>query len=387
MSQGLGPRVNDFILRLATLEHRIDPLFRDGFNRLFQRPLTDIIQALLRLTHHNPETRLCEEIPVELEEELTRAITEQMALFIKRAYVGKTAERAGNTKTYGIVQAMFDVRNDVPARMRKGVFSQPRTFPAWVRFAGPGPLSPPDLADAGLLSIGIKLMEVPGTKLLADESGTQDFLGITCPTFPTPNVIENVKLQRAIFAGTSVFYFLNPFDSHYLDAFMQALYARMNTNPLEVRYWSCVPFLLGEGQAMKFSVRPRPDSKTRIPWNPPDDWLRQAMAATLRVRDWEFDFLVQLQTDPRRMPIEDASIEWPERISPFVPVATIRIPRQTFDTPERTVLAREFSFNPWHAIREHRPLGNQNRARKVIYSELSCLRQSMNREPHVEPKA
>ena len=109
------------------------------------------------------------------------------------------------------------------------------------------------------------------------------------------------------------------------------------------------------------------------------------MSETLSIRAWEFDFLVQVQTDVARMPIEDAAIEWPERLSPFVTVARLRIPRQDFDTPERTLLDREFSFNPWHAIAEHRPLGNQNRARKIIYDELSRLRQKMNSEPHVEP--
>lgn len=92
---------------------------------------------------------------------------------------------------------------------------------------------------------------------------------------------------------------------------MQGLYARMNHNPLEVRYWSCVPYLLGRGTAMKYSIRPRSRESTRIPWNPPDDWLRQAMARTLSHQDAEFDFMVQVQTDCKLMPIEDASIEWP----------------------------------------------------------------------------
>jgi hypothetical protein len=85
------------------------------------------------------------------------------------------------------------------------------------------------------------------------------------------------------------------------------------------------------------------------------------------------------------MPIENASVEWPERLSPFVPVAKIRIPQQSFTSPEQLAFARRLSFNPWHSIPEHRPLGNQNRARRLIYSELSRLRQSMNHEPHTEP--
>jgi hypothetical protein len=385
MLHDLGPQVNNLIVGLMTLEHRIDPLFRDSFNRLFQRPLVGLTQFFLRILRGNPETQLCQEFRTADEEDITRAITECMSRFTERQYKGRIAERAGNTKTYGVVHAEFTVNTDVPSHLRKGVFAEQRAWPAWIRFAGPGPYWPPDVADAGILSIGIKLMGVPGEKLMPDEIGTQDFLGISCPTFTTPNIHENLKLQRAIYARTPVFYFLNPFDSHYLDALMQGLYARMNTNPLEVQYWSCVPYLLDEGRAMKYAVRPRPSSKTKIPWNPPADWLRQALSDTLSARDWEFDFLVQIQTDVTRMPIEDASIVWPEGLSPFVPVARIHIPKQEFNTPERTLLDRELSFNPWHAIPEHRPLGNQNRARKIIYEELSRLRQRMNREPHVEP--
>ena len=385
MSGALGPRINDAILGLVTLEHRIDPYFRDGFNRIFQQPLTNLVQFLLRLTHRNPETSLCQEIPIAGEEECTHAIVQLMSEFTKREYTGRIAQRAGNTKTYGVVSAEFEVLPDLPDGFRRGLFASAQSFPAWIRFAGPGPLSPPDVKDNGILSIGIKLMGVAGAKLIADETQTQDFTGISCPTFTTPNVVENVKLQRNIAAGTPVFYFLNPFDSHYLDMAMQGLYARMNTSPLEVAYWSCVPYLLGERQAVKYAVRPRSSARTKIPWNAPDDWLRQAMAATLSRQDVLMDFLIQVQTDPKRMPIEDASIAWPERLSPFLPVATIRIPSQTFDTAERTLFDRELAFNPWHTIAEHRPLGNQNRARLAIYKQLSQLRQSLNHEPHIEP--
>jgi hypothetical protein len=381
----LGPRINDAILALVALEHRIDPYFRDEFNAVFQRPLFEIAQLFVRLLHHNPETRLCEEVPVPGEAELAAAIIEQMSRFTEREYRGRIAERAGNTKTYGVVRAYFRVLPDVPAEFKHGIFSEERSFPAWIRFGGPGPLSPPDVKDSGILSIGVKVMGVPGEKLLDDEKWTQDFLGISGPTFTTPNVTENLKLQREIWARTPVFYFLNPFDSHLLDMVMQGLYARMNTSPLEVRYWSCVPYLCGEGHAVKYSMRPCSNQKTKIPWNPPADWLRQSMAMALAKGGVEFDFLLQAQTDPRRMPIEDSSVAWPERLSPSVAVAKLTIPQQKFDSPEQTIFARKLSFNPWHAIAAHRPLGNQNRARRLIYDHLSRLRQSMNHEPHVEP--
>ena len=385
MSSKLGPRFNDAVLSLVTLEHRFDPYFRDAFNWVFQRPIVEVTQLLLRILHRNPETRLCQEIPVPGEEAITTGIKDAMSRYTEREYQGRIAERAGNTKTYGVVRGEFRVVDNIPPNYKHGIFAEPKTYPAWIRFGGPGPASPPDIADSGILSIGIKLMGVPGEKLLDDEKATQDFTGISCPTFTTPNIIENLKLQKLIYARTPVFYFIKPFDSHFCDMTMQGIYARMNRSPLEVRYWSCVPYLLGEGQAMKYSVTPCSNRKTKIPWNPPDDWLRQSLAMTLSNTDAEFDFSIQLQTNAKRMPIEDASIEWPERLSQFVTVAKIVIPKQEFRSPAQDKFARELSFNPWHCIAEHRPLGNQNRARYLIYSELSRLRQAMNKEPHIEP--
>jgi hypothetical protein len=85
------------------------------------------------------------------------------------------------------------------------------------------------------------------------------------------------------------------------------------------------------------------------------------------------------------MPIENASVRWPEKLSPFVPAATIHIPRQKFDTLARDEFAKRIAINPWHYLVEHRPLGNQSRARKRMYLQLSQLRQQMNQVPHIEP--
>ena len=76
---------------------------------------------------------------------------------------------------------------------------------------------------------------------------------------------------------------------------------------------------------------------------------------------------------------------WPTKLSPRIPVATLRIPRQRFDSPEQLAFARNLSFNPWHCLPEHRPLGNQSRARLRMYQELSTLRQRVNGLQHYEP--
>jgi hypothetical protein len=139
---------------------------------------------------------------------------------------------------------------------------------------------------------------------------------------------------------------------------------------------------------MQYAFYPRtrvPKRIPRLPLRPPDNYLRDNMVKTLATQDVEFDILVQVQTDPHRMPIENAAVLWPERLSPRVPVARLHIPAQRFDTPAQFGFASNLSYNPWHALPEHRPLGNQSRARLRLYQELSRFRQRMNGTPHVEP--
>jgi hypothetical protein len=166
---------------------------------------------------------------------------------------------------------------------------------------------------------------------------------------------------------------------------MQLLYSPMHANPLEIPYYSNVPFRLGAGRAVQYSLRPRERGRSRIPVHPGENYLRDAMVTTLADGDWTMDFLVQVQTDPHRMPVEDATVKWPERLSPYVPVARVRMPRQRFDSDAQLAFADVLRYNPWHSLPEHRPLGNSNRARLRMYAELADLRQSMNAVPHVEP--
>lgn len=76
----------------------------------------------------------------------------------------------------------------------------------------------------------------------------------------------------------------------------------------------------------------------RLPLRPPHDYLREAMVVALAQGDVELDVRLQRQTDPPLMPIEKAAVLWPERLSPRISVATLRIPRQKFDSPSQMEL-------------------------------------------------
>ena len=204
----------------------------------------------------------------------------------------------------------------------------------------------------------------------------------------TPDTKANAQLQIESLKNAQIFHFLNFHRPHILDLIMQSLWTKTQSSPFEAPYFSCVPYLLGERQAMQYSVWPKSKKRTpipRLPFRPPDDYLRQAMIASLSNDDVEFDIRLQLQTDPHLMPLENNGVLWPERLSPRVSVATLRIPRQTFNSPAQMEFAKRLSYNPWHTITEHRPLGNQSRARQRMYLELSKLRHTMNNVPHYEP--
>ncbi|MNL66665.1 hypothetical protein D3C87_1911650 [compost metagenome] len=87
---------------------------------------------------------------------------------------------------------------------------------------------------------------------------------------------------------------------------------------------------------------------------------------------------IQRQNINQYMPIEDTSIVWLEADSPFETVARIRVPPQDFDTPEQNVMCENLSFNPWHGIEAHRPIGGINRLRKAVYEAVSEYRHARN---------
>ena len=393
--------IHQFLLKLLHIERRLEPWFRPQWNYLFREPSARVVQYLVNLRRQNEGLKLAEEKIYPDEEESLNQIIDLMADQMRSRFKPGGYERGGNTKTHGVLRATVTIRDDLPVHCRKGIFANPRSYPAYVRYAGPGPDVPSDIEDVGFMSMSVKLMGVPGKKMMdllnltdvekfSYEKFTQDFITTSGgPTFVTPNTRENVKLQYWSLLHMPLFYFINPKDSHLLDAAMQSLWNETQYNPLGQRYWSCTPYLLGEGQAVMYSFVPKTQVESKIPGLPfgkvPFNYLRENMIKTLNNHDVEFDLMIQIQTDPHLMPIEDSSVRWPEKLSPFIPVATVHIPKQQFESPKLIEFTKRLKMNPWHCLPEHRPLGNLNRARLRLYSKLSKFRQDMNQTTHLEP--
>jgi hypothetical protein len=380
--------LSDTFTFLLHIERRFDPLVRPAFDAVLRDQIANLTTALINLQRPNEGLKIAEEKPLPEEEANLDSIIATFEKQMRGLWKPGGFERGGNTKTHGIVRGEFIVHDNLLEKFRRGIYAQPQTYRAWVRFSGPGPYITPDIDDVGFMSISIKLMGVPGPKLMDEEKFTLDMFGVSTPTFVTPDTKANAQLQVESLKNAQMFYFLNLHRPHVLDMIMQGLWVKTQSSPFEAPYFSCVPYLLGEGQAMQYSVWPKSKKRTpipRLPLRPPDDYLRDAMVASLAEGDVEFDIRLQLQTDPYLMPIENNAVLWPEKISPRVSVATLHLPRQKFNSPAQMEFAKRLSYNPWHCIAEHRPLGNQSRARRRMYAELSRLRHAMNKVPHYEP--
>ncbi|HZR90046.1 MAG TPA: catalase family protein [Bradyrhizobium sp.] len=379
-------RIIEFLLHV---ERRFEqPFLRPAFNLLFREPLARLLTTLINLGRSQENVALAEETLQPGEDEAVQTMIDEMRRHLVIDFPPGGFERAGNTKTHGLVRGELTIHDDLPACFRYGLFATPKTYQCWVRFSGPGPHIEPDIDDVGFISISVKVMGVEGEKLWNDEKYTQDFTGVCTPTFVTPDVKANARLQYWSRRHLPAFYFLDVRGPHLLDMAMQGLWNETQTNPLGATFYSCVPYLLGPHQAMQYSFRSKSDVYRRIPrlpFRPPDNYLRDNMIRTLDEMNVEFEMRIQLQKDAFLMPIENNAVLWPERLSPRVPVATLQIPRQKFDSPAQFAFTRNLKFNPWHCLPDHRPLGNQSRARKRMYDELSGFRQKMNGASHIEP--
>jgi hypothetical protein len=115
--------------------------------------------------------------------------------------------------------------------------------------------------------------------------------------------------------------------------------------------------------------------------------LRDLLAAFFTSHSAEYDLRAQLCTNIDRMPIEDASVPWPEELSPHETVAVLHLPPRTPTATPAAATPTTCSFNPWHTLEAHRPLGSIMRSRRTAYPRSSGFRHRVNGVEHHEPSS
>jgi len=171
---------------------------------------------------------------------------------------------------------------------------------------------------------------------------------------------------------------------------LKALGGQALTHPLGETFYTQTPYRYGRHIA-KLSVAPISAGLTALKDMPIDlkhkpNGLRAALIDHFHTLGGEWEVCVQLRTDPDSMPVEDASVPWPEDESPYVAVARLTVlPQPAWNEARAREVDDGLSFSPWHGVTDHQPLGSINRARKQAYAMSAGFRAERNRCPMHEP--
>lgn len=318
------------------------------------------------------------------------------------------AVRSVHSKSHGVLIGELEVPGDLPVPLAQGLFAQPGRYPAVMRLSTPpGDILPDSVSTPRALSL--KIVGPAGQDMVDGHAGevTQDFLLNNGPVFAakdasgflnnqlpirlTLNAPEELKVAAALGAQVAARVTGN---GGPLAGALKQLGGHPYTHPLGETYYSQLPLRWGEYVA-KVSLAPvsapllaLKDQAVKVLGPGRADALRAAVADTIRREGGVWELRAQLCTDPQRMPIEDGSVQWDETLSPFQVVARLTAPPQDTARPDKLVFADDrLSFNPWHALAAHRPLGNAMRARRRVYEMSVQFRREHNDEPIPEPRS
>ena len=318
---------------------------------------------------------------------------------------GGHAIRSVHAKSHGLLQGEIEVLPDLPPELAQGAFAKPGRMPVVMRYS----TNPGDILDDKVSTprgLAIKLIGVEGERLPnSDAEVTQDFVMVNAQAFmvPTPkDFLKSVKLiakttDRAPRAKQALSAALRGAESLVekaggKSATLKGMGGHPTTSLLGETYYSVVPVLYGRYFAKLSLVPVSPELKALTDQNvdlkDKPNGLREAINDHFAKHGGTWELRVQLATDVEKMPIEDASVVWPEDLSPYVTVARIEVqPQSAWSDARAAVVDDQMSFSPWHGLAAHRPLGGIMRSRKPAYEMSSEFRARHNGCPMQEPKS
>ncbi|MET9633195.1 catalase family protein [Lentzea sp. NPDC006480] len=343
------------------------------------------------------------EQPFPDEEELIRQVVTAM-LHANQQVAAKHRHglRDAHAKSHGVLAGVLRVKADLPEHLAQGLFATERAYPVIVRFStAPGDLRSDQVpVQRGL---AIKVIGAPGPRAVDDGFTTQDFLLVNHPTLPFGTIGEYAKLQKLLesqprqsdqqlqiaglgarVAAKALTHLGRP-----LPPQIETL-AAANDHILGETFHSMAALRYGDYVA-KISAAPRSANVRALTGRPVDknageSALRDQVVDFFAQQDAEYELRAQLCADADRMPVENASVLWPEELSPHQVVASLHLPAQDAYSDARRRYADDvLSFTPWHALEAHRPLGSIMRSRRSAYPRSSEFRHTFNGIGQQEP--
>jgi hypothetical protein len=306
------------------------------------------------------------------------------------------AYRSVHAKSHGLLLAELKVLDGLPERLAQGLFARPGTYPVAMRLS----TSPGDLLDDAISTprgVALKIVGVEGDRVSGSEGDvTQDFLMVNGPVFSAPTAKAFLRPLKLLAATTDKAPGLKKVLAAALrgletivekaggqSATLKTMGGHPETHILGETFYSQVPVMYGPYMA-KLSLAPvSPElvALTNAPLELKDkpDGIREAVLSHFARNGGEWELRVQLCTDVEAMPIEDASVEWPEDRSPYVTVARLSAkPQVSWSAARSAAVDDGMSFSPWHSLAAHRPIGSVMRVRKAAYEMAAQFRSAAN---------
>ena len=338
------------------------------------------------------------------ETEIAADISETLLKIAQITYKdGGRGLRAVHAKSHALVHGELRVLDNLPPELAQGLFARVATYPFVMRVS----TSPGDILDDKVSTprgIAIKILQVEGARLPGSENATtQDFLMVNAPAFIQPDAKKFNRSLKLLAATTDKAEGAKKVLSAVLrgtERLLEAAGGASGTlksmggepmhHPLGETYFTGVPFLFGDHVA-KFSLAPATQALqslkgVEVDLDDKPDGLRLAVEDYFATQGGEWDLRVQLCTDLETMPVEDASVPWPEDQSPYLSVARLTVtPHAPPSVEARQHEEDALFFSPWHGLAAHRPLGSVNRVRKATYEASGRARAERNGVPFAEP--
>lgn len=320
----------------------------------------------------------------------------------ERAYKKyKHGIRDAHAKSHGILRGQLTVLPDLPEHLAQGMFATPATFDIVARLSTTSGARRSDQVR-GVRGLGIKVLKVPGNRLLDDTATTQDFVFVNEPRFPFKDALAyskggmrlakvlsytpDIVLRTVSLLLRGIKRAIKPVGGEL--PWKVAIFAEPNTHTLGQTFYTAAPLQYGKYVA-KLCVAPLSPNVValkEVTVGKSASAHTEAVVDFLKSNSAEYEVCVQLCTDKDRMPIEDASVLWSVQESPYERVAKITYPAQDPYTDARAAYGDDvLEFNSWRAIAEHRPLGSINRLKKDVYLKSSEFRHEKNGKARLEP--
>ncbi|MDB5871741.1 MAG: catalase [Ramlibacter sp.] len=305
------------------------------------------------------------------EEQRYAAYAQQFAQIQVRKSARWGPGRALHRKQLTAVQGSLEVLDGLPAFARHGLFAMPHDYDVWVRISNGG-LDRARDARPDVRGFAMRVFGVQGESALGNgPARSQDFTLINQEAFAFSGADEFVQFVAAASRGNGEL-FKHVFRRYGLLGGPRLLgkmiklagkpFSGFATEPL----FSAVPMANGP-YAVRVRLVPAASNGTSA-LDASSDWAVD-FCSRLSRGPLHWDLQLQFFTSEESTPIEDASVNWP---TPYTTVARLMLPKQDANSPA----GRQFSekveatvIDPWQALAAHRPLGDVQRARKVVYFE------------------